>query len=659
VSASSDPVGWLLLRDSHAAPLTGLSPDELKRSCREAVRVPGLPLKHTTGLKAIVGALGFSGDFGNYTHEHWPRVQEFLRDAGATSQANHFVRDQDAVDLRFANNPKRRTLADRLFIGGAPLPSRAFTGYGFDFGVYAAMFGQVSNGWRPSDNAYEPSDLEEARVWLFRNRFELNGGHNYIGDQLLQGVAGRTEFTRYSAGGQDPQDLESDLRKLNKTWQVFRWIVDQADAGWVRILRFNDALIFLVAADGTWDFVWRDLRMSQPTPERPPEGWAGLPLGFQPSWLAEEPLFDRWLYMRRGHWEEKVLHEAETDHYARGGEAGDGYPGTDAITRSYLERAGIDVQASSAESPPERGDLPASYSAVKLSDGRLIGLSPLVTAAELGVMLSETGWNKHRPGDDLEPANPDPSRPAGATWYDALAYCSWAEKKLGLRVRLLTREEHRQIRPFADKHYEGLALGDFPWENFPPRRGLVPAVAWAEPRFLEPGPDLPEFPSPSGLSSKSRKIWIKNWPPVAGWNEPLPCAEYSGATFLDAWDLYEWVVGPWQGPYAAGRYWEGPIGAKTWGAYKNSKMLFRVVVDLTSAPVVHLVDTAPPRQEQCGTCRGRRVISPKRGEIPPHGGLCPECGGEGVQYFDGAGREIGPRRYRALLAVQAAAGADR
>ncbi len=77
MSASSDPVGWLLLRDSHAVPLKGLSPDELKRSCRKAVQIPGLKLKHTTGLKAIVGALGFSGDFGTYTHEHWPRVQEF------------------------------------------------------------------------------------------------------------------------------------------------------------------------------------------------------------------------------------------------------------------------------------------------------------------------------------------------------------------------------------------------------------------------------------------------------------------------------------------------------------------------------------------------------------------------------------------------------
>jgi hypothetical protein len=165
----------------------------------------------------------------------------------------------------------------------------------------------------------------------------------------------------------------------------------------------------------------------------------------------------------------------------------------------------------------------------------------------------------------------------GVTYPDALAFCAWKERTLGVAVRLFSIEEHRALRPFASDHYRRLANHDFPWESFPPRMGLQPSVVWSEPRFLEPGPGILEFPDAGGFSTASRKRWIasENWPPKAVWSEPLPWAEYAGLRFIDAWDAYEWCADG----RIAGRYWEGGIGLKSWGEYKNVKVGFRIVIE--------------------------------------------------------------------------------
>jgi len=139
--------------------------------------------------------------------------------------------------------------------------------------------------------------------------------------------------------------------------------------------------------------------------------------------------------------------------------------------------------------------------------------------------------------------------------------------------------------PFFAEHYERLSHLDFPWENHPPRplagdeesapQEVPTAVSWSEPRFLEPGPDLPELPPPSGVGGKSRKRWITDFPPRGAWCQPLPWAEHQGLRFIDSWDAYEWCHEAGQ---VSGRFWEGPLGG--WGAYKNAKVTFRVALDL-------------------------------------------------------------------------------
>ena len=69
------------------------------------------------------------------------------------------------------------------------------------------------------------------------------------------------------------------------------------------------------------------------------------------------------------------------------------------------------------------------------------------------------------------------------------------------------------------------------------------AVTWSEPRFHDPGPHRPEFPSP----------WRGD-----AW------AEHGGLRFIDAWDAYEWAQEQGQ---ISGRFWEAAsestVGART------------------------------------------------------------------------------------------------
>jgi hypothetical protein len=66
--------GYILLRDGHAVPLSGISPDELKVGAKHRVLHPEKDhLKHRQTLNAIVSCLGFHGDFGTFQSKGWLR----------------------------------------------------------------------------------------------------------------------------------------------------------------------------------------------------------------------------------------------------------------------------------------------------------------------------------------------------------------------------------------------------------------------------------------------------------------------------------------------------------------------------------------------------------------------------------------------------------
>jgi hypothetical protein len=91
IKSAEHRLGFLLLRDGHAIPLRGISPEEIKLGAKHRILHPDADqLQHRKTLNAIVDRLGFSGDFGDFLSTGWPDFERFLKKNGCTSQTGLF-----------------------------------------------------------------------------------------------------------------------------------------------------------------------------------------------------------------------------------------------------------------------------------------------------------------------------------------------------------------------------------------------------------------------------------------------------------------------------------------------------------------------------------------------------------------------------------------
>lgn len=582
---SATPIAWLLLRDGHTVPITGLAPDDIKTARRSAIEAPEVPLRHGRGLDAIIDRLGFRGDFGDYTHQHWSAVQTFLRDHRCGVRRNLFSsRDFDVAPFFFGPTfgPTRRELADRVFASGRPAPSRVFLGVDVD--------------WHDWDERAAAAATRAATTspeqFLIANRHDLLGQWGFLDDKLIAGEVRELLDITYQATPRTQAELDRRAARIGAVVRAFRAVFPESGPGWVDVLRFdgNDRLAFLRADNGSWDLIWRNLRAEPPPPKGAvPDGYALHAMDL-PMALASEQDLARSLYFRPDAWDEREAHLAEQHFYDRGYTAEQRrMTSSHEVRRRWLadtDRLPVRRVVSATARPP------AGFHAVRVRE-RTRFVSEMITVGEYRAMLAETSYLERRApvSEDWDRANPtecSADAPVGATWHDAQAFCAWKERKLGSQLRLPTLAELRAMRPFHSDHYEHLSAHDFPWENWPPRplagtttedrRAVPSAVTWSEPRFHEPGPDRPALPDPGGwtMSSKpgGRKRCIQDFPPRGVWRADT-WAEHGGLRFIDAWDAYEWAQEPGM---ISGRFWEGGIGIDSWGAYKNVKVGFRLVL---------------------------------------------------------------------------------
>ena len=576
-----DLIAYLLLRDGHTVPIAGLDPESIKRARKATLRYGNVPLKHTTGLNAIVDRLGFDGDFGTYRREHWPKLKAFLEKHGMRERVDLFARATRAhLGLR-AFYEMRRALSDRLFASDYPqerLPTRAFTGHGYDWDELDKLWDAGPPTFlhpRPQDIL--PEGVEETRKWLYRYTPTCLLLHHSFMNDLLLDIPQPEPFIPKLYGDWEEHDVtpagtyHPDFtvfrdEKTQAVMDVMRGFITRGDEGWIKIHRYNDNLAILEGVGGAYDLIWRNLRVKAPPT-------------FDALRFGEERHFNTWYYYQQERWKERDTHEAEHHLYRDGHRT---YPGTTRMLMEYCISLG-EYQGARVATKPAIG---IPFTAADLGDSGELWVSDLITRAQLQHFLTATDLLERMSDEDQamhEAANWEcgDGEPAGATYYMAKAYCDWLEKEHGIPVRLMTHEEHRLIRPFAlgldgEERYRMLSNQDFPWERFPPRERLPSGLVWSTERFKEPDEDTPEFPPPSGFGGKSRKIWIEaeNWPPKAKLSHDAPRATYKGIEFIDAWDVYEWCMRGW----IMGRYWEGPMGTRTWGEYKNCRVNFRVVV---------------------------------------------------------------------------------
>lgn len=534
-------LAWLLLRDGHSVPITSLDPDELKDAADEVAVRDGYALGWQTRLNAIVKCFGFRGDFGNYSTDHWPVLQTLLEEHGLHTRVDLLkVPANDAFFIA----PGRRNLADRLFFGPGPRPRRVFTGFGYDWGRWESLRDDRSIARVDPDEhearPFRPSSDEDALRWLYARRGYLPRT-SVRGDQLFSPSSGRPfDFGTYWLATVPDEERERDQRRDEELHSVFRWLIERDSRGWVEIIETaGEGLLVLKGPDGQYDLLWRNLR--EGPPPKSSRGAQSLELApvDRPSRLQTREAFAAWCYYRQDVWEDDERHRAEVHHYASGGQAGIAYPGADAVYERYLR----DTQVYGEMPPyPKAKAGPSGFKRVEVP-GRAVLVSELVTIEDMKSMWAESGYPDRRVGDRWEPGNMQdhPDLPATATWWDTQAYCAWMERNLGVGVRLPFAEEYRHWCPKTPRVESD-------------ESGRVRCVEW-----LEEWKGV--FGEPAACRFTGELPWRES--PV-------------GLVLLDGDDFFEWT----QDEATLNGWYDGGFGRESWGAYKRSKVGFRLVIEL-------------------------------------------------------------------------------
>lgn len=467
--------GYLLLRDGHAIPLRGISPEAIKDGAKHRVLHPDVDsLKHRQTLNAIVDRLGFDGDFGTYRHKNWPAFQAFLKQYDCTNQVGLFPVDHGGcIDLCFAEHggPSPRELADRVFFGPQEKrPRRVFLGYGVDWSVW-----DNGNGFEVPPAAIAsihaaPNIAAQLGNDLFARRLDLMGQWGFLDDKLVDVPFDSIIDKRYWELHYGLDERAQQHAMTHAAVRAFRAVFDTQPEGWVDVIPYNDRLVVLRAHDGAWDLLWRTYRETEPPkPEDLAESYK-LAIADLPSPLMSESDLNRAVHFRQNVWEEDEAHKAGQAFYDRGGSVAERQLTTSAkVRRAWMTEQ--DIWPSSLRAKWAT-PLPSGFHIVEIG-GRKLAVSDLIDLASFQQMLVETGFGE-RQGERREPLNRanegnSGEAPVSAAWIDAQAYCAWRERQLGVSVRLLTQQELRAIRPAYAEHYESMSFSDFPWENWPPR----------------------------------------------------------------------------------------------------------------------------------------------------------------------------------------------
>lgn len=459
--------------------LFGLHPEQIRASVSEfraqrqkaGEKLSQPSLKNSDLLDNVAIALG-ARSHKQWLHDVLPAFDAFIRQHDLREPADLIA----WKDAPFGASLSARQIADRFFNSGYEPPKRLFTGvdnlmfaakgYGRAdlFPVAARLTGEQDfaflplaqqllfatsqhdqvvmranriSGWRPET----PDYLDMTAQNLLLNSFdvELSCAINLLGDSLVEPALLPPELQLYKA---NQHEIEESLL----LFKLFRDEIARSEAGWVDILPFNGNLVFLRAPDGRFDWVVRDQR------EAPFSRNDLFPI-FRSDELPEAldgKAIQAKLHYKKGIWLDQIIHEAEHHHYNSGGTVRD-YPGQEKIVERYL----ADTEGHKPTKQP-RAARNLQFTAHPLDDKCLM-VSDLISIAEFQdfldsewkalrdekAALSKRSWPSLPSMNVLDSAN----LPVCLTWYDAIAYCKYLEKKEGLPVRLLMIDEWQAIAP--------------------------------------------------------------------------------------------------------------------------------------------------------------------------------------------------------------------
>jgi len=433
------PPFWFVLDLNKSFCLPALDPEVIRANVRKS-RTDENSSGHLCMLNSVARGLGFR-DWAHFL-KMAPDICAFQHKHGLTTPSDLITCERNPYAFKL----ERRQVADRIFFGPRET-TRLFTGaqLGEEDFLFRFRGRPVLDQGVPEqvlDNALASGQSEQLEFVVSKYRIYLMGSYDLLGDNLIS-PTGKNGWLhkRYFPQDMSASDVKTDMRATDKLFQCFRTLRDREPRGWVEVLRYNDHIAFLKGNDGAYDLVVRNLRNSKPPA---PLSELPLPSDYMPSFLLAQCRFPTWFYYQRELWEEKERHASEKDYYRNGGKAGIDYPGSDVILETYLRKNGVFTAQQKSCDKCLPGFVP-----VTLGDGtKWFVAENYVTVGELRQFLDGTKWPTFRRGQHLDKGNEEPlDRPAAMTWLDAMAFCSAFEEEHDCPVRLLAKEQCRQLLP--------------------------------------------------------------------------------------------------------------------------------------------------------------------------------------------------------------------
>lgn len=595
------PVRYLPTRKFHILPITGLSPDELKKSAKACSR-DREKIGHNSLLNMLAKSMGFKGGFSGYKAAFESGLITFMEQHGLTQQTD-LISPQHLPSVGLPNTQltlKIEQLAGRLFHSKRSLPKHIFTGYNFrydhrydDVTYEYNQYGRPALGSAPFWQYIEEAKSSPLQKLASGRRLidfvlgghfftELGPSFNLLGDLLVSPVQSQlTEPEIYWPQTMSVEEKQREQAAIKELGALFRAQLDISPEGWVEVLPFNNKLIFLKGSNGEYDFVLPELR-STSFEHRIYAPY--LKRAEVPSLMNEEYHFKRWYYFEFSGWRDMVEHRAEQRFYAQEGTMPN-YPGLDQVRKKYLLDQGayqsLDKKLCQAPDCSIRF-YPVQFANKKLYVSELITIADLARFAnkQSGYMANREHLHNKQKIDRLDTMNQDaPGLPAATTWFDACAFMAAFENKYKCPVRLLSAEEYLAIRlqdapdgqlPIAQiRDKETRCTSEYIHEDF---------LSFTD----DAGNQYGEHP-PFMAEDTFQQL-------VCRYNKPVQMIQHStGLNFVDANNFAEWLYGNTggkQAPYICSRtlctfyatrnFARECFPANSTGKYKHMKIGFRM-----------------------------------------------------------------------------------
>ncbi|MDR1460404.1 MAG: formylglycine-generating enzyme family protein [Campylobacteraceae bacterium] len=469
----------------------------------------------STYLNSVAKVLDYKA-WNDYLKAYSEEIVPFLEKNGLTN----YVDDEKNILSSPMIDFTTRQISDRLFLSGRPLPKAIFTGYGCKMLDASDWFSSQLKLYPPHDNQIEC--FNTMKKFMETEEYErllhswkkadftipvynhiLTPYKNLISDLFIKNGDNTQNKYIYQCY-QDYKGLV-EQKEYVKIAQYIHDILLKAEKGWIEVIPFSEHLIFLKAADGKYDFIFKNLRTEKHDPL-----YKYLKHKYVSSVFNEDYDFKRWQYFgfkgdvktakQVSLWFEKDLHEAKIEFCANNQLYS--LPENEILKNYYIKKDLYRPPYKYNKKKLEQKEIDG-FNRVTVEDKNLF-VSNCITIEEFLKFCEETRYaedrckklpkiktaritlegflkyyaknrslqlqaikeenkiniqellddyikNEFLDLKEVELVEYEKDIPITVTQYDAIAYCNWMEEKYKIKARLLTAEEFRQLCPKTDE----------------------------------------------------------------------------------------------------------------------------------------------------------------------------------------------------------------